>query len=195
MAKSTKKAGVGGTIVVVLIIAAFIVGLYMMLTRSKDEKTKLEPNVKVSEATTLIDRDLKKDYPGTAREVMKFYCKITQCLYNNELSDSEIEKLVDQLRGIYSDELLEKNERDMMVGLVRGEIKHYRSNDMTINSYNIAESGEIVYDRTSVPQKCAVDIYLTTKSGNEFYRSYETFYLYEDDDKHWKILGWEITEE
>lgn len=190
-----KKAGVGGTIFIVIMAAAVILGFYMMLTRNKDKGT-LEADVDISEASTLIARDLKKDYPGTAREVMKLYCRITQCLYSDELSDDQIEDLVDQIRGLYSDELLAANNREEMIGLARGEIKHYRSNNMTINSYNVCESADIVYYRTSKPYRAVLNIYFTIKTEDGFERAYEEFVLVEDEtDGHWKIMGWRMAEE
>lgn len=196
MAEPKQKAGVGGTIIAILIVAAFVVGVYLSITRNKNDG-KFEANVSSTEASTLIAKDLKKNYPGTAREVMKMYCRITQALYSEELSDSEIEKLIDQLRMLYSDELLAENERDTMIGLARGEIMHYRSNEMSINSYNVEESGEITYFRNETPQRAIVDIYFTIKQEKEknFIRSYEEFVLTENEEGQWKILGWRLSEE
>lgn len=193
MAEPKEKAGIGGTIVVIIIVGAFIVGLYLTLTRGKREN-KFEPAVTTSEASNLLAKDLAANYPGTAREVMKTYCRITQCLYSEELEDDEIEKLIDQLRVLYSDELLAINDRDSMISLARGEIKHYNSNNMTINSYHVEESGEITYYRNDNPPRAIVDIYFTIKTDKEFSRSYEEFVLIQNDDGQWKILGWRQSE-
>ena len=190
MAKTDKKSGIAGTIVFVALAAIVIFGIYLSLTRDKN-KGKFEANVDTSEASNLIAKDLKNSYPGTAREVMKLYCRITQCLYSDELSDDEIDKLIDQLRMLYAKDLLAENDRTMMIGLARGEIKHYNSNKMTINSYNVEESGEIEMFRDETPQRAIVDIYFTIKNDNDksFDRAYEEFVLIEEDSK-WKILGW-----
>lgn len=194
MAKTDKKSGIAGTIVFVALAAIVIFGIYLSLTRDKN-KGKFEANVDTSEASNLIAKDLKNSYPGTAREVMKLYCRITQCLYSDELSDDEIDKLIDQLRMLYAKDLLAENDRTMMIGLARGEIKHYNSNKMTINSYNVEESGEIEMFRDETPQRAIVDIYFTIKNDNDksFDRAYEEFVLIEEDSK-WKILGWRQTQ-
>lgn len=196
MAETKKKSGIAGTIVFVALAALFVIGIYMSLTRNKNEG-KLEADVQISEASNLIAKDLKNSYPGTAREVMKLYCRITQCLYSDDLSDKEIEDLIDQLRMLYADELLAENDRDTMIGLARGEIKHYNSNTMTINSYNVEESGEITYFRNENPPRALIDVYFTIKNdkAKSFERAYEEFVLIEDDNSHWKILGWRLTEE
>lgn len=196
MAEPKKKAGIGGVIVVVIIVGAFLIGLYLTLTRGKNEG-KLEANVETSEVSTLLDKDLKNNYPGTVREVMKMYCRITQALYGEELEDDEIEGLIDQLRMLYADALLAENDRDTMIGLARGEIKHYNSNGMTINSYHVEESGEITYYRNDNPPRAIVDIYFTIKHEDDksFERSYEEFVLTQNSDGQWKILGWRLSEE
>ena len=194
MADKEKKTGVLGTVVFVILLAAVVIGVYLTLNRN-DDNGKLEADVEISEVNTLMSRDLTTDYPATAREVMKLYCRITQCLYSEELEDDEIAALVDQIRALYADDLLAENDRDTMLGLARGEIKHYRSNNMVINSYNVAESAEIVYYRTSKPYRAVINIYFTVKQDTAFTRAYEEFVLVEGDDGRWKILGWRQTEE
>ncbi|MCR5684758.1 MAG: hypothetical protein K6G81_04955 [Lachnospiraceae bacterium] len=188
MAKK-KSNGIAGTIIALILMAAIIIGFYLMITRDKREG-KLEPNVEVSEASTLLARDLSKDYPQTPREVVKLYCRITKCLYNEELGDKQIEDMVGMLRELYSDELLAQNPADDMVGLVRGEIKHYQSSKMTINSYSIDDSGDIVYNRNIKPAQAVVNIYFTIKEEGVFNRAYEEIMLVEAEPNKWKIMGW-----
>ena len=101
-----------------------IVVIYMSMTRNR-QKNAIEANADVTEATTLISRDLEKDYPATVREVMKYYCRLTKCIYSDGVSESELIKLTDKLRALYTDDLLEKNDRTEMIGLIKTEIKNY----------------------------------------------------------------------
>lgn len=183
------KLGIGGTIVLLVLFAALVVGLYLMLTRDKDEG-KLEADVDVSEYSTLKQRSLVTNYPQTAREVVKMYCRITKCLYNEDLTESQIEDLVDMLRMLYSEELLAENPREDMIGLVKGDIQSYKKFERTINSYSIDDSGDIVYVRTTKPAKASVNIYFTIKAGSAFERAYEEILLVEQAENVWKILGW-----
>ena len=122
MAETKKKNSVVGTIVFILILAAFILGVYLTLTRGKD-KTSAEVDVKMSDADKLIARNLESDYPPTVREVLVYYSKITKCLYSDDLSDSQVIELADKIRALYSDELLEVNDRTEMIGVLKGEIQ------------------------------------------------------------------------
>ena len=195
MAQPKKKSSVGTTIVCILFAAVFIVGIYLSITRDK-QKNAIESDAEVTEVTTLISRDLEKDYPATVREVMKYYCRITKCIYSDELSDSQMTKLVDKLRALYSDDLLAKNDRTEMIGLVKTEIKNYKTAETKIQSYNVAESGEITYYRNETPQRALIDIYFTLKNKDgSFDRAYEEFVLIQDADGRWKIQGWRLSED
>ena len=195
MAQPKKKTSVGGTIVCIALAAAVIVGIYMSVTRNK-QKNAIEADANVTEATTLIARDLDKDYPATVREVMKYYCRITKCLYSDGVSESELTKLTDKLRALYTDELLEENDRTEMFGLIKTEIKNYEKAGTKIQSYNVAESGEITYYRSETPQRAVINIYFTLKQEKDssFERAYEEFVLVQDDDARWKIMGWRLSE-
>ncbi len=197
MAQVKKKSSVGGTIVFILFLAVVIVGVYLAINRGRN-KTSAEVDVSVSDADKLIARDLKTDYPATAREVLVYYSKITKCLYSDDVSDSQLIELTDKIRGLYSDELLEQNDRTEMIGLIRGEIKKYQANNMSIQSYNVEESGEIVHYKNENPPRAVVDVYFTIKHNEKeiyFDRAYEEFVLVQDDDYRWKILGWRLTED
>ena len=188
------KMGIGGTIVMVILFVIVVVGIYLMITRTKNEG-KLESNVDITEYSTLKQRNLITNYPQTAREVVKLYCRITKCLYNEELSDSQIEELVDMLRMLYSSELLDENPREDMIGLVKGDIQSYKKFERTINSYSIDDSGDIVYVRTTKPAKATVNMYFTIKAGSAFERAYEEILLVEENENIWKILGWRQSED
>ena len=124
MAQTKKKSSLGATIVGILFGAVFIVGIYLTVTRGRQQNA-IEADAEVSEANTLISRDLEKDYPATVREVMKYYCRITKCLYSDGVSEVQLTELTDKLRELYSDDLLAANDRTEMIGLIKTEIKNY----------------------------------------------------------------------
>ena len=204
-----KRKSIGITVLVMVLIGVIAIGVFMTLTRDNSDpesksffgrifsmfaknsdESKLEADVDVSEYASLTQRDLTVNYPVTCREVVKYYCRITKCLYNDDLSDSQVEKLVDMLRLLYSDELLAENPRDDMVWLVKGDINTYKKAGRKINSYSIDDSGDIVYIRTTNPAKASVNIYFTIKEGNGFNRAFEEILLVETSENVWKILGW-----
>jgi hypothetical protein len=195
MAQTKKKSSLGATIVGILFGAVFIVGIYLTVTRGRQHNA-IEADAEVSEANTLISRDLEKDYPATVREVMKYYCRITKCLYSDGVSEVQLTELTDKLRELYSDDLLAANDRTEMIGLIKTEIKNYEKAGSKIQSYNVAESGEIKYYRNETPQRAIINIYFTIKQekDNSFDRAYEEFVLVQDAKDRWKIMGWRMAE-
>ncbi|MBQ3913122.1 MAG: hypothetical protein II694_09130 [Lachnospiraceae bacterium] len=195
MAHTKKKSSLGATIVGILFGAVFIVGIYLTVTRGRQQNA-IEADAEVSEANTLISRDLEKDYPATVREVMKYYCRITKCLYSDGVSEVQLTELTDKLRELYSDDLLAANDRTEMIGLIKTEIKNYEKAGSKIQSYNVAESGEIKYYRNETPQRAIINIYFTIKQekDNSFDRAYEEFVLVQDAKDRWKIMGWRMAE-
>ena len=195
MAQTKKKSSLGATIVGILFGAVFIVGIYLTVTRGRQQNA-IEADAVVSEANTLISRDLEKDYPATVREVMKYYCRITKCLYSDGVSEVQLTELTDKLRELYSDDLLAANDRTEMIGLIKTEIKNYEKAGSKIQSYNVAESGEIKYYRNETPQRAIINIYFTIKQekDNSFDRAYEEFVLVQDAKDRWKIMGWRMAE-
>ena len=197
MAEVKKKNSVVGTIVFIVLLAAVIIGVYLVINRDKN-KTSAEVDVKVSDAEKLISRNLESDYPATVREVLVYYSKITKCLHSDDLSESQLIELTDKIRALYSEELLNRNDRTEMIGLIKGEIKSYKDNKMSIQSYNVAESGEVTYFRNEDPPRAVINVYFTVKHEEKdiyFERAYEEFALAQDKDGKWKILGWRLTED
>ncbi|MBO4510790.1 MAG: hypothetical protein J5718_05545, partial [Lachnospiraceae bacterium] len=89
MATNKKKSPLG-TIVFMVLFAAVVIGIYFAITRNKDNSSTKEIPAETSEADTLIKKDLDWEYPATPREVLKLYCRITKCLYNDDLTDEQI---------------------------------------------------------------------------------------------------------
>lgn len=194
MAKKKKDIGVGGTIVFVVLLACVVVGIYLVITR-QDRSGALEASAERTEAQTLIAKDLSKEYPQTLRETVKLYARITKCLYNDDLTEDDIDKLCSQLRMLYSDELLEANPEETMRAFLEGEIGNYHQHDKSIYSYTIDDASNIKYISDSAGKRGIIYMYFTVKEGKGLSRAFEEMVLREDSDGHWKIIGWRSTDE
>lgn len=178
-----------GTIVFLVLLAVVIIGLFLRLT-NREDNGKLEQRIETSEAQQLLAKDMVNNYPSTAREVLKLYCRVTTCLYNDELTDSERDGLVDLLRALYSDELLANNDKETMYIFAESDAKEYKKNKKSINSYTIDPASKIEYISDKHSDRAVINMFFTLKNGNSFERSYEEFVLKVSDDGYWKILGW-----
>lgn len=189
-----KKNSPVGTIIFCILMAAVLVGLYFMLTRKKED-TKNEIPVETSEADILIKKDLDTDYPATAREVLKLYARITKCIYNEEVTDEQITKLVQQVRKLYAEALLDNNDEAEQIALIKGDIQNYRKENKIIYSYAIDSANNINVIQTKAGKTALVKMYFTLRAGASMDRAFEEFSMLEEANGRWKIAGWRPAEE
>lgn len=193
MAINKKKSGPLGTIIFMVLFAAVVIGIYFAITRGKNTDTKEIP-AETSEADALIKKDLDWEYPATPREVLKLYCRITKCLYNDDLTDEQIKKLVSQVRNLYSFDLLENNAEDEQIAFIKGDRVEYKKDKKTIFSFAIDSASNIEYIDTKAGKTALIKMYFTIKAGANMDRSFEEFSLIRQDDGKWKIAAWRQSE-
>lgn len=186
-----KKDSLVGTIIFVAVIAIVIVGAFLIIAnRGSDERVEIE--AVETEAAELIDLNLDgAAYPATPREVLKLYCRLVKCLYSADLSDRETEKLVAQIRKLYSDELLYINPESEMVELAKNERDQYLDDEKVIYSYTVDSVANMDQVEDADGSRVALNMYFTIKTGSsKFDRSYERFILKQQENGRYKILGW-----
>ena len=66
----------------------------------------------LTEVEKVMVRKLDENYPKTPREVVKFYNRIISCYYGEELTEEQLNKLVDQMMCLLDEDLLIVNPRD-----------------------------------------------------------------------------------
>ena len=189
-----KKKGPLGTIIFMVLFAAVVIGIYFAITRNKDNSSTKEIPAETSEADTLIKKDLDWEYPATPREVLKLYCRITKCLYNDDLTDEQIKKLVSQVRNLYSFDLLENNAEDEQIAFIKGDRAEYKKDKKTIFSFAIDSASNIEYMDTKAGKTAVIKMYFTLKAGAQMDRAFEEFSLIQQDDGKWKIAAWRLSE-
>ena len=105
MDKNKKKITSAFFIMLIIVVLA-VTGYYVInkkITQDAADEVKL-PN---TEYGKLLAKDLDTAYPKTPTEVVKLYWRFNQCMYNeDDLSNSEFEGLLKQLRRLYDDEFL-----------------------------------------------------------------------------------------
>lgn len=156
------------------------------------EKTTTEKDL--TEVEKLIVRDLEENYPKTPREVVKFYNRIISCYYGEEVTDEQLEKLVDQMLLLLDEDLLLVNPRDEYYDSVVSDIEQYEKANKRVVSTDVCDSNEVKYiddvkDGASEVDKLAyVNTSYFINTNGEFAYSYQQFVLRKDDDGRWKIL-------
>lgn len=148
----------------------------------------------LTEVEKVLVKDLKKDYPKTPREVVKFYNRIVKCYYSEELSNKELEDMVDQMRYLLDEDLLLVNPRDEYYKSVVSDIEEYNSKNKRIVNTDVCDSNDVTYiddvkDGSDEVDKLAyVNASYFINADGKFANTYQQFVLRQDEDGRWKIL-------
>lgn len=189
MKKSTKTTAI--TIIVMAIITAVVIFFYFKTTQNVAE----EETVAKTEIEKLLKKDMENNYPGTPKEVLKLYGRMTQCLYNDGLNQKQIEGLLEQIRKMYDDELLEANPWDEHVKTLCEDILDYRDNKRTIMSYSVQKSSQVEFVKMDNKEYAITYIlFMTGDNTSPLMKNCEKFLLRKDSFDNWKIVGWELVD-
>ena len=177
--------------IIVIVIMALIVGGYYFYLSNKVESNESEEVVTAVQNVLL--KDLDKNYPPTPKEVVKYYSEISKCLYNEEYTDEQLEKIADKLLAIYDDELAANNPREEYIESLKKDVADFKENSYTISTYTPSSSTD-VEEYTVAGRECA-ELYCTytIRVGANYSNNLQRFILRKDvETQHWKILGFDV---
>lgn len=178
------------TLFLMTIIAVGIIGVYYyQKNRTDPPKESLKQE---EEITILLEKDINKEYPPTAKEVINLYNRIIKEMHTNK-KDENIEKLGIKIRDLYDIELLEQNKLEDYLFDLKIEIASYRDDERVIRSYEVY-SEEPRAKVVDGKEYTTINSMYRIKDKNGFYRLTEEFILRRDEDGRWKILGWKVIE-
>ena len=181
-----------GAFFLFLAIACVLLAYYMI--NLKIEKSKPEDYVQLTKVQEVLSRNLQTNYPQTPKEVIKYYSEITTCFYNEEHTDEELLALADKASELYDYDLVNNKTVEEYYRDLRSEIEDFKGKKYHISSYSTSSS---------------TDVYYFTEDGHDFARLYctynvrmgtvkqpieEVFLLRMDLEGHWKIYGWDLSQ-
>ena len=176
-------------IIVAIACICLICGGYFLFSQNN---TVSEENL--TEVEKVLVKDLKRDYPKTPREVVKFYNRIVKCYYGEQLSDKEVEDMVDQMLGLLDEDLLIVNPRDEYHKAVIADIKEYQQKNKRIVNSDVCDSNDVNYvddvkeGANEVDKLAYVNASYFINEDGHFVNTYQQFVLRQDEDGRWKIL-------
>ena len=176
-------------IIIAIACICLICGGYFLFSQNN---TVNEENL--TEVEKVLVKDLKRDYPKTPREVVKFYNRIVKCYYSEKLSNKEIEDMVDQMLYLLDEDLLMVNPRNDYYKSVVEDIKEYNAKNKRIVNSDVCDSNDVTYiddvkDGSNEVDKLAyVNASYFINTDGHFTNTYQQFVLRQDDDGRWKIL-------
>lgn len=175
--------------IVILIVG--VIGYYAYLSNRNREAVD-EANMTAVQSA--LSRDLEMDYPSTPKEVIKYYNQILKCLYNEECTDAELEELGNKARELYDEELLGANELGTYMMRLKQEVAEYKEQGKIITSASVAASTNVVYDQVDGYDFAKIACGYNIMQGKVNTPTKQIYLLRRDDDRRWKIYGWQLSE-
>ena len=189
-----KKTNTSVTKITVLFIVllVLVVGYYAYL--SGTHRTEQQEAV-MSEVDTALSRDLDNDYPATPKEVIKYYNDLMKCFYNEDCTAEELQDLGRKSLQLFDEELQENNDEDTYLIRLQGEVQNYKDNKKKITSVSLAPSTNVDYYSVDGFSFARISCGYTMTENGKKTSTVMVYLLRRDDNRRWKIYGWETADE
>lgn len=184
----------GRTIIVIAVLVALGLGYYYYLANKDTGKDATDIAADTSEVSVLISKDIMANYPESPKDVVNLYARITKAYYDTSLTDEQIEALGKQARLMFDDQLKNTQTDADFYEKLKEDIGNYNSTKTRISSYVIQSAAKTKYSTFKDRQYASIALVYYLRQGDKLIDSPTKFTLRKDDDGHWKILFWELTE-
>ena len=184
----------GRTIIVIAVLVALGLGYYYYLANKDTGKDATDIAADTGEVSVLISKDIMANYPESPKDVVNLYARITKAYYDTSLTDEQIEALGKQARLMFDDELKNTQTDADLYEKLKEDIGNYNSTKTRISSYVIQSAAKTKYSTFKDRQYASIALVYYLRQGDKLIDSPTKFTLRKDDDGHWKILFWELTE-
>ena len=184
----------GRTIIVIAVLVALGLGYYYYLANKDIGKDATDIAADTGEVSVLISKDIMANYPESPKDVVNLYARITKAYYDTSLTDEQIEALGKQARLMFDDELKNTQTDADFYEKLKEDIGNYNSTKTRISSYVIQSAAKTKYSTFKDRQYASIALVYYLRQGDKLIDSPTKFTLRKDDDGHWKILFWELTE-
>ncbi len=175
-----------------IILGGLIVGYFFYLTnRNNDNSDNMAEQTPLSQ---VLSRDLELNYPGTPRGVVIYYSDILKVLYtlDGKKDHSDIENMAYKLRGLFDDELLERNPEETYITNLINEVTDYNSRKKTVADYIVEGNSNIEFITDNGKEYAKIDTAYFVHEDKNVVKTIECFTLRKDSDGKWKILYWQL---
>lgn len=181
-----------------IILVAIMAGLILLAfyrTTNKPSERNNEENYVNSEVENILLRNLDKNYPPSPKEVVKYYSDLTKCLYNEDCTDEDIEQLAAKALLLYDDDLAANQEWNRYITDLKSEIATKKSQKYSIYGYTVSASTDVTYFEKDNYECASLYCKYNIRNGSIPGTVEELFILRKDAAGHWRILGWDISQD
>ena len=187
-----KKSGNGALRFILLLLfgGMLVLGIFLVLNRSKGKQQTTEENMVLSRVQELTTMNLDATYPSNERELVTFFGRSMQVLYNDEVTDQQIEEVAEKLLQVYDFEFI--GNQGNYPARLHAEVKRKKQDGITIQNYVVVEKSRVQYFKDEAGYECAgVECTFSVRQGTILE---STIYVFicrkEPDSGKWKIFGW-----
>lgn len=193
-AKSKKKKGTKNVlklIIIGVILVVLVIGFYYYLSHRTD-RTKGSTSVEITKTQEVLAYNFDERYPSTPKEVVKLYSDITQCFYNEEHTDEEIEQLAFKIQRLYDVELIANQPEEIYIQSLKEDIASMKKSEYVVSSYSVSASTDVDYFKDDGYEWARLHCVYGIRKGTSLGSTKEQFLLRKDSEGYWKIYGWKL---
>lgn len=192
--KRKSPMGKMGTIIIVLVALVIMGGYYFLNVRMAETETEDTTEEVMTLADELLLRNMETNYPPTPKEVVRYYCDISQCFYEG-YSEEVIAELAMKSREVLDDELVEEQTDEEYLENLNEEIAYFAEKGVTISSYALSPSVDVEYFEEDGYSFARLYCIFSLREETKIVTTEQIFLLRQDENGHWKIYGFALAGE
>lgn len=178
------------TVVTCVVTMIILAGLAGGCANARDRNKELA----LSHIQTVLSEDLQSNYPPTVKEVVKAFAEIQKCLYGGECTEEEVRQLGLKARELYDKALLEANEEEYNLIRLQSDVDAYAAAQKKITSVAVAGSNNVDTFRQDGSEWARISCTYHILEKGKVNTSVTIYLLRRDEDRRWKIYGWDLAE-
>ena len=190
---ANKKSNAGEatkTVLMVVLGAAVVLGIYMALIGRDGKKQSNEETSLLTEVQQITTMNLDESYPNSDRDVISLFGRITKALYGETYTDAEFSQMASQLEKLYDPELIAK--QDDYEKKLKNEVQQKKNDFYTVQNYVVDDKSNIIYKKIDGKECASINCLFAMRQNTEMSTINYVYILRKDEDGRWKILGWTV---
>lgn len=185
-----KKTTTTVTIIILIVLVA-VLGVYAYLQGRARSESK---DSTLTEVEKVLFRDMSTDYPATVKEVIKYYVEIQRCFYKDSTTVEELEQLGMRARELYDADLLAINSEEYNLLNLMADVKEFKDKKRTITNVAVASSVNVDTFEEDGYEFARIGCNYYIREGNNSNIVRIIYLLRRDENRRWKIYGWDNAE-
>jgi len=184
-----QKKDSGSTAKMILIAGFFVVIILLYFNHISNKASEVKEQNQETEIEQLADYNMKDDYPKTPRDVAKLHNRYFKLFYGKALKDEELVVLNQQVRCLYSEELLAYNEENDNLLQLKNNISEMKDKGYTYKLCELPESSQVEYYKQNGVEMATLEVRITLDMKDSMGYIYMQYVFVKENDK-WKIKAW-----